>query len=289
MPLALPAALLVLAAALMHASWNALVKSAGDRAAGDRALAMAFTAFWPMLPALAAALFWLPAPARASWPFLVGSMVIHIGYYIGLVKAYRYGDLSQVYPLARGSAPVLVALTSALAVGELLTARAFLGIGLVSLGTASLTFERGRPQGDELRAVLYALFIALTIVAYTIVDGIGVRRSGTPLGYIAWLFTIDGIPFALATAVWRRGQLIAYFRSTWFTPLVGGMLSLLAYGIAIWAMSFGALGQVAALRETGVIFAAVIGSLFLKEPFGRRRILAAAIVAAGIIVLQTSR
>jgi drug/metabolite transporter (DMT)-like permease len=284
MPLALPAALLVLAAALMHASWNALVKSAGDRS-----LAMAFTAFWPMLPALAAALFWLPAPARASWPFILCSMLIHIGYYSGLVKAYRYGDLSQVYPLARGSAPALVALASALAVGELLTPGAFIGIGLVSLGTASLAFERGWPRGDERRAVFYALFIALTIVAYTIVDGLGVRRSGTPLGYIAWLFTIGGLPFVVATAVWRRNDLLAYFRSSWLLPLVGGMLSVLGYGVAIWAMSFGALGQVAALRETGVIFAAVIGSLFRGEPFGRRRIIAAAIVAAGIIVLQASR
>lgn len=284
MPLAFPAAFLVLAAALMHASWNALVKSAGDRL-----LTMAFVAFWPMLPALAAAILWLPAPTPASWPYLGGSMLIHIGYYTGLVKAYRYGDLSQVYPLARGSAPVLVALVSALAVGELLPWGAFAGIALVSLGTASLAFERGRPQGDERRAVLYALFIALTILAYTLVDGLGVRRSGTPLGYIAWLFTIDGLPFVCATLIWRRRQLLGYLRGGWLVPMVGGLLSFAGYGIAVWAMSFGALGQVAALRETGVIFAAAIGSLFLGESFGRRRILAAAIVAAGIVMLEASR
>jgi len=284
MPLALPVALLVLAAALMHASWNALVK-----AAGDRSLAMAFTAFWPMLPALAAGLFFLPAPARASWPFLLGSTLIHIFYYIGLVKAYRYGDLSQVYPLARGTAPVGVALVSALAVGEVLPMGAFVGIALVSLGTASLAFERGRPRGDERRAVLYALLIALTIVAYTLVDGVGVRLSGAPLGYIAWLFAIHGIPFVLGTLLWRRREALAYFRKSWLLPLVGGLLSMAAYGIAIWAMSFGALGQIAALRETSVIFAALAGAVFLGEPFGRRRIAAAAVVAAGIILLQASR
>jgi len=294
MPLALPAALLVLAAALMHASWNALVKGVGDvgadgRAAGERALAMAFTAFWPMLPAAAAAVFWLPAPAPASWPFLAGSMVIHIAYFAALVKAYRYGDLSHVYPLARGTAPVVVALISALAVGELLKTGAFAGIALVSLGTASLAFERGRPRGDEQRALLYALFLSATIVAYTLVDGLGVRTSKAPLSYIAWLFAINGIPFAIGTIVWRRRQVLGFLRRNWLRPLVGGLLSLTAYGIALWAMSFGALGQVAALRETSVIFAALIGTLFLGEPFGPRRVLAAAIVAGGIILLQASQ
>ncbi|HYB54969.1 MAG TPA: EamA family transporter, partial [Alphaproteobacteria bacterium] len=143
--------------------------------------------------------------------------------------------------------------------------------------------------GKERRAVLYALFIALTITAYTVIDGLGVRRSGAPLGYIAWLFTIDGMPFVIATWLRRRGELLAYLRGAWLIPLVGGLLSFAGYGIAIWAMSFGAMGQVAALRETGVVFAAIIGSLFLREPFGRRRVLAAAVVAAGIIVLETSR
>jgi len=284
MPLELPAALLVLAAAVMHASWNAIVKGSGDHL-----LTMAFVAFWPMVPALAAALLWLKAPAPTSWPFLAGSMLVHIGYYAGLVQAYRYGDLSQVYPLARGSAPVMVALVSALAAGELLPWGGFAGIALVSLGTASLAFERGRPRGKERRAVLYALFIALTITAYTVIDGLGVRRSGAPLGYIAWLFTIDGMPFVIATWLRRRGELLAHLRGAWLIPLVGGLLSFAGYGIAIWAMSFGAMGQVAALRETGVVFAAIIGSLFLREPFGRRRVLAAAVVAAGIIVLETSR
>jgi len=283
MPLELPVALLVLLAALMHASWNALAKGAGDRL-----LAMAFMAFWPALPALAAAVFWLPAPATASWPFLAGSMLIHIGYYAGLVKAYRFGDLSQVYPLARGSAPVMVALVSALAAGELLPPGGFAGIALVSLGTASLAFERGRPQGERRRSILWALFTALTITAYTVVDGLGVRRSGAPLGYIAWLFTIDGIPFVAATWLRRRGEVLPYFRSNWLIPMIGGLLSFASYGIAIWALSLGAMAQVAALRETGVVFAAAMGSLFLREPFGPRRIAASAVVALGIILLETS-
>jgi len=284
MPLELSAAAWVLLAALMHASWNALVKSAGDRL-----LTMTFLSFWPMIPALAAGLFWLPAPAPASWPFIAGSTLVHVGYYVGLVKAYRFGDLSQVYPLARGTAPVLVAFLSAIAAGELLAPAAFVGVALVSIGTASLAFERGLPRGDNARPVAFALMTALSITLYTVIDGLGVRRSGTPPGYIAWLFAVNGFPLFFAALVWRRGRVMAYFRETWHVGLLGGFLAFAGYGIAIWAMSRGAMAQVAALRETGVVFAAIIGTLFLREPFGLRRIAAAVIVAAGIVVLQASR
>lgn len=284
MPLALPAAALVLLAAAMHASWNALVKGAADRL-----LAMTLVAFWPMVPGLFAGLFLLPLPAPASWPFLLGSMVTHLAYYVCLLTAYRYGDLSQVYPLARGSAPVLVALLSAVAAGEFLPWGGLAGVALVSLGTASLAFERGRPRGDQGRSVLFALLTALTITVYTVVDGLGVRRSGAPLGYIAWVFAIDGLPLLLISALIRGRAALAYVRSAWHIGVIGGLLAFAGYGIAIWAMTQGAMAQVAALRETGVIFAAVIGAVFLREPFGRRRILAAIVVAAGIILLQASR
>lgn len=284
MPLELPAAGLVLLAAAMHASWNALVKGAADRL-----LAMTLVGFWPMVPGLLAGLFVLPLPAPASWPFLLGSMVTHLGYKIWLLKAYRYGDLSQVYPLARGAAPVLVALVSALAVGEFLSRGGVLGVVLVSLGTGSLAFERGRPRGEQGRSVRFALLTALTITVYTVVDGLGVRRSGAPLAYIAWLFAIDGLPLLLLTALRRGRAALPYLRSAWHIGAIGGLLAFASYGIAIWAMSLGAMAQVAALRETGVIFAAVIGTLFLREPFGRRRIFAAVVVAGGIILLQVSR
>ncbi len=284
MPLAFPAAALVLLAAAMHASWNALVKKGGERL-----LTMTFLNFWSMLPSLAAAVFWLPAPSPASWPFLAGSMIVHVGYKAALIKAYRYGDLSQVYPLARGAAPVLVALLSALTAGELLSPAGFAGVALVSIGTASLAFERGRPRGDQGRSILFALLTALTITVYTVVDGLGARRSGAPLGYIAWFFTIDGLPLLFATLIWRRREALPYLRRSWHIGAIGGLLSLASYGIVIWAMTLGAMAQVAALRETGVIFAAMIGTLFLHEPFGRRRILAATAVAGGIILLQASR
>ena len=191
--------------------------------------------------------------------------------------------------MARGTAPVFVALLSALAAGEVLSPAGFAGVALVSIGTASLTFERGWPKGDQARSVAFALITAFTIMLYTVVDGLGVRRSGAPLGYIAWLFTVDGIPLFIAAIIWRRGQVATYFRNTWHIAMLGGFLSFAGYGIAIWAMSLGAMAQVAALRETGVIFAAIIGTVFLGEPFGRRRVIAAVIVAAGIVVLQASR
>lgn len=294
MPLAPFAAALVLLAALMHAGWNALVKGAP----GDRVLTVTAVAAWPMVPALAAALLWLPAPARASWPFLLGSVTIHVGYFAALIQAYRHGDLSQVYPLARGTAPVMVAAASALVAGELLAPSGFAGVALVSLGTASLAFERpsqtrGPLKNKHRHSILFALLTALTITAYTVVDGMGVRLSGAPLGYIAWLFTINGLPLlaALAARVLggrRRSQTLTDLRQSWHIGLIGGLLSFASYGIVIWAMSLGAMAQVAALRETGVIFAAIMGAFFLHEPFGRRRILAAAIVAFGIALLQSS-
>jgi drug/metabolite transporter (DMT)-like permease len=282
-PLGPAAAALVLLAALMHAGWNALVKGAGDRMT---TLTLVFVSPAPI--ALFAAIFLLPAPARASWPFILGSVAVHIGYFAGLIKAYRYGDLSQVYPLARGAAPILAAGLSAMAAGELISTGGMIGVALVSLGTASLAFERGRPRGEKGRALAFALLTVFTIASYTVIDGLGVRRAGTSLGYIAWLFSLDGLPPLAASVLWRRGEALLSLRSSWRTGVIGGLLSFAAYGIAIWAMSEGAIAQVAALRETGVVFAAAIGALFLCEPFGGRRILAASLVAAGVALLQGS-
>jgi len=148
---------------------------------------------------------------------------------------------------------------------------------------------RGWPKGDERRSLGFALLTAITIALYTVVDGLGVRRSQAPFGYIAWLFAIDGLPIFLAVSLRRRGRVLIYFRSAWLTGLAGGLLSFAGYGIVIWALSRGAMAHVAALRETGVILAAAIGAFFLNEPFGPRRIVAAAIVVAGIAILETSR
>jgi drug/metabolite transporter (DMT)-like permease len=284
MPLALPIAGLVLLAALMHASWNALVKGASDRL-----LALLLVAAVPGLIGLFAGIFLLPLPARASWLFILLSMLGHGGYYVCLLEAYRLGDLSRVYPLARGGAPLLVAAVSALALGERLAPAALAGLLLITLGTASLAFEAGRPKGGDGRAMLFAGLTAITIAAYTLVDGLGARLSGAPFGYISWVFAADALPLVIAVPFLRGRAALPYLRRNWLSGAIGGLLSLAAYGIAIWAMTRGAMGEVAALRETGVIFAALIGTLALGEPFGRRRLAAASAVAAGIVLLGIGR
>jgi drug/metabolite transporter (DMT)-like permease len=233
-----------------------------------------------------AALAVVAGPAAASWPFLGTSGVLHLGYKLVLMRSYRLGDLSQVYPLARGIAPLLVAGFAAGFVGERLGPPQLAGIVLVSVGLASLAFGGKRPTAAERPAIVFALFTGVFIAAYTIVDGLGVRRSGTALGYAAWLFLLNGLPLPLYALAARRELLRVAMRPNWGKGVVAGVLSLAAYGLVLWAQTRGALAAVAALRETSVIVAAGIGSLLLGERFGRLRVLAAGLVAAGILLLN---
>ena len=273
--------LLVLLAAILHATWNALVKGSGDRLAVfavSRAVEVLIGG---------AALFLLPPMAAAGWPYVLASAAIHTGYYVFLLKAYQNGDLGQVYPLARGSGPLLVAGLTAAFAAETPTAGGFAGILMVSFGIIGLAFAGGRAPGNG-KAVGLALATALFIAAYTLTDGLGVRASGAPLTYAAWLFLLSGCPFAAFTAAARRRTLRADLRATWRPGTVAGVLTLAAYAVVLYAMSQGAIAYVAALRETSVLFAALIGTLVLGEPFGRRRTAAAALIAAGLIVLQVA-
>lgn len=272
--------LLVLLAAILHACWNALVKIGGDRqlAVAMVVLMTAIVAL-PLLPLAA-----IPAPA--SWPFIIGSVSVHIGYYYGLTRMYETGEFSLVYPLARGLSPLFVALGAAVFGGEALGFWQLLGVSLVSVGIVSLMFGRGWPRGDHARSILFALFTCLTIVLYSLIDGFGVRRSHSSLGYIAWLFVIDGFPFVIIT--WRhRGQLLwTYVARHWHAGLGAAVMSTLAYGIVVWAMGQTAMAGVVSLRETSVVFAAAIGSLFMGESFGPWRIAAAVLVAAGNVLIH---
>lgn len=283
MPLTLEAAGLVLLAALFHASWNALVKTGGDRLS---VLAMvngcsAIIAL-SMLP-------FADVPARESWPYILASIVLHTGYYFFLVEAYRVGDLSHVYPLARGLSPLLVAGGAVIFAGELLPPSAFVGVVLACGGIVSLSFDRGPPWRSDARPLLFALGTAAFIAGYTVVDGIGVREARTVPGYVAWLFTLDALPLILITWFIRRRELRWTLRSEWKKGAIGGVLALAAYGMVIWAMSLAAMAAVSALRETSVIFAALIGTILLKERFGGLRISAAVMVAAGVILMNIAR
>jgi len=272
---------LVLLAAVLHASWNALVKTGGDRLVVTTLVMTAAS-----LPS-AVALFFLPPLDPAALPFLLTSIAVHFLYYGFLLGSYHHGDLSQVYPIARGAAPALVALAAWVFAGEALSAVELLGVLVVSLGIMSLSWRRGLQIGDgEAKAIGFALLTALSIAVYLLADGLGVRRSGHALSYICWLFAIEGLPLVAFTCWRRRGRIRAAFAPHLTRGLLGGAIATISYGIAIWAMGQASMAHVVALRETSVIFAAVIGALALKEPFGRIRIAAATVVASGAVLLN---
>jgi drug/metabolite transporter (DMT)-like permease len=271
---------LVLLAAVMHASWNAVVKS--DR---DRLASMGIVMATGAVICLALVPF-VNFPAPAAWPWLLSSIVIHNFYFYFLLSAYAHGDLSHVYPIARGLGPVLVAIFSSTIAGETLSAVEAGGVTLVSIGILTVALANGVPRGSDWRPTLYALITGITIAGYTFSDGLGARHSGDALGYIVWLNIFEG-PWVIAVALWkRRGLMVPYLAQNWTRNVGGGVIATLGYGIAIWALSLGAMAHVAALRETSVIFAALIGTLLLREAFGLRRVLAAVLVVSGLLLMN---
>ncbi len=272
---------LVLAAALLHASWNALLKSSHDRLASLSLMTLG--AGIGAIPLI----LWRPLPDAASWFCILLSGLLHTGYNLFLIRAYQIGDFGQSYPIARGSSPLLVALGAALFAGEQLGLYTVVGILLVSLGIVSLANLRGMRGRTHLAGPLAACATGAFIAAYTVTDGIGARLAGDALAYAGWLFVLDSI--ALAVIYQRkhgRWPIALSSRETWI-GLGGGVMSLLAYGIVIWAVTLAPMGMVSALRETSVLFALLIGAVFLGERLTLRRVLSALVIVAGTIVLGT--
>lgn len=269
----------VLGSALMHASWNALTHSARDRVATMTLMGLAYAAC--SLP-----LLWLaPAPARAAWPFVAASIVLETAYSYGLVLAYRYGDFSRTYPLARGTSPLLVALFATLVLGQRVSPAQLLGIGVVCAGLLILSFAEGLPRREDLAAVGAATATGCTIAAYTIIDGLGVRRSGSVLGYAAWTFLGEGIGIVLAAAALRRGGFPEIFRADVRRGLLGGVVAMTAYSLVLWAQTRGTLAGVATLRETSILIGCLIGTVLFRERFGSTRLLASLGVVTGILLI----
>jgi drug/metabolite transporter (DMT)-like permease len=268
---------LILGAALLHATWNALLRSGGDRLWSITLMSMTSAAV-----SLPFAVTMAP-PSHASWPYIALSAVLQIGYCLFLVRAYREGELAQVYPIARGASPLLVTLGAAVVAGERLSAADLAGIALVSGGIFALAFGKTRPS---LHSTLAALATGVFIAAYTLTDGVGARTSGNAPAYAAWLFVTQGAPMPLVYMA-LRGRLAIKPRDPETLKAVGGgMISMVAYGIVVWALTMGPMGQVSALRETSVLFAALIGVLFLKERMTLARLGAAAMIAAGAFLLS---
>ncbi len=268
--------LAVLGAALLHAGWNALVKSSTDKQLDSTAVGVGGA-----LVSLAV-LPWVAAPAQASWPWLAASAAVHILYFAFLSGAYRWGELTYVYPIMRGGGPMVVALLGALALGEVLAPGQTLGVLLVCAGI--LAFASGR---HDRRATWFALANALVIAAYTLIDGQGARLSQAPVSYALWFFVANGVVLGSVVLAQRGRELPAYLRRHWGRTLAGGALSVGSYGIALWAMTLAPIALVAVLRETSVIFGAILGAIFLHEKMTRRRLIATGAVLAGLVFLRT--
>ena len=273
---------LVLLAAVLHATWNAVVKASGDRFLSFAAIRGTGT----VLACLAVP--FVPVPDPEAWPYLLAGVAIHNVYYVVLLQAYRFGDFSHVYPLARGIAPVTVAVLAALFAGEVPGLGGIAGIALVSLGVASLMFAGEGLKGAAAKPIVLAVITGLFIAFYTVVDGLGMRLGQTTLGYIVWLNMGEGIPFMIAASVMRRREIGPFLKQHWPRTTGTGVLVVAAYGLVLYALGQGAMAQVSALRETSVLFAAVIGWKVLGEPFGRHRIAAAAVIVTGVVLLQTA-
>jgi drug/metabolite transporter (DMT)-like permease len=273
---------LVLGAAFLHATWNALIKSGGDPFV-RLALVNAVSGLIA-LPALVL----VEPPAAAAWPYLAASMVAHHIYYVALAYGYRLGDLSLVYPIARGIAPPLVVLAAWLLAGESPGVIGLVAVLVISGGIVSLAFGHDGRLGDP-KTLGFALATGAAIAGYTLCDGLGGRASGSVLGYIAWLFVLDALPYSLLVAWRRRSNLGPALAHAWRPATIGGTLAIGAYGLVIWAMTITPMASVSALRETSVIMAALIGTRLLHEPFGPRRVAAAALVAIGVVMLQISQ
>jgi len=263
----------------MHASWNALVKGASDP------LAVQVTVFGVAGLMAAALVPFLPLPDAASLPFLALSTIIHVAYYVVLALGYSVGDLSLVYPIARGIAPVLVTAGAMALEDEVPTSLQLVGVVLVSLGILSLAIRRDGVARDG-RAIGYAVLTGIFIAAYTVFDGMGVRRTGVPLSYIAWLFVLQGGAFVVVTLALRGRALAGAVAGDWRRGCFGGVIAALSYATIIWVMSVGALAPISALRETSVIIAALLGTTLLGESFGRARVIAAVVVCAGAALLS---
>ena len=271
----------VLVAAAFHASWNALIKIRLDPF-----LAIVLIAALAGLVSLPL-LFFVPVPPLAAWPWLALSVIAHLGYYIGLSGAYRSGDMGQVYPIARGGAPLMTAAGGAILLGENFNLIGWGGIVALTIGVFLLSMRSSQAMAHlNRRAVGYALFTAVTICCYSLVDGQGARTAGNAHSYALWLFVIDGGFISLVALVSHGPGVIPGMARYWRNGLIGGVLSLVAYWIVIWSMTVAPIAIVAALRETSVLFAAIIAVVILKEPLRPTRMVAAALILAGLAAIR---
>lgn len=265
---------LALVAAILHASWNAFLRTGADRLWSITVMSLAGSII--CLPLL----FTMPVPATAAWPYILLSASLQVGYSLFLVAAYRHGELGQVYPIVRGTVPLLVTLGGFLFFGEVLGPWQTLGVLLIATGIMSLSLGKTRAATSS---ILFALTTGLIIACYSTVDSRGVKLVEQPIAYALWVLFLFGILITIAFAVTRRGLVIDLRSPLTWRAAGGGVVAMLAYGLVVVAYAYAPAGLVTAVRETSVVFAVLIGALLLGEPLTVRRLLACLIVAGGAI------
>lgn len=271
--------LVVLGAAILHATWNAIAHGISDRLVGFTLINLTLVGVGALLILMTG----LPSPA--AWPYIIASAGVHAIYQLTLMAGYQLGQFSQVYPLARGTSPWLVAVLSVTVLGQQLAPPELLGVLVISAGLISLVFLGGRPTRAQLPALAAAVGTGTMIATYTTIDAVGVGTTDV-LSYVAWLFFLQGLVMPPLALVKRRGPLLAQLRPSLLTGIGGGVVSVIAYGLVLWALTQGVAAPIAALRETSIIFGAVIGSLVFHERLGRGRTLAAAVVVVGVVLIS---
>ncbi|WP_113911778.1 EamA family transporter [Roseovarius dicentrarchi] len=273
----------VLGAAILHAGWNALVKGGADKLVAMGAVVIGHA------PLALLALFFVPLPAAECLPFLLGGITLHVGYQIFLMRAYQTGDLTQVYPIARGSAPLIVALFSMLVLGVHLERMEVLAIAIIGIGILSLAIVRRSDGQRNPNAAALALTTGLFIASYSLVDGLGARLSGSAVAYFSWMALINAVLMALYLVARRPGTLRRIARQGRLPLLVGGPASYVAYSVVTWAFTQAPIALVTALRETSIVFALLIGVVVMKERLDLAKLFSTAATLSGAMLLRFSR
>lgn len=270
----------VLLAAFLHAAWNAMVKGGADKRVTMAAVMLGH------VPPAALALMFVPAPALESLPWMIAGVFAHLGYQVFLLGAYSKGDLSQVYPIARGLAPLVVTAVSVLLLGERLALPELLAVGLIALGLMSMALLRGSDGARNFEAVRLALVTGCFIASYSLIDGYGARASGSPVGFYAYLGSANAVLFAIYIRLRFPGVLTTTFTRGLRVFFIGGTASFAAYAIVIWAFTQAPIALVTALRETSIVFAVLIGVVVFKEKFDRAKVIAVAATLLGAGLLR---
>lgn len=267
----------ILFAALLHALWNTLVKSAPDKFLTTTLVTASATLLAVVL------LPFLPAPLAASWPYIVLSAVLQVVYYTLVARVYHIVDIGQAYPIMRGGAPLLVAVLNLFIQKEVLPPATWLGVCVICVGILCMTTLHSRSQRS---GVILSLLIAAIIASYTLVDGMGVRLSHAPAAYTLWIFLLTGLPLLGWSVVRNPARIGRYALKNWSYGIIGGASTIVSYGLALWAMTYAPIAVVAALRETSILFVTLISVFILHETVSRRRILGACVIAMGAMVLR---